>query len=237
MWKYAGVNEVAISVRDAPTPGQLIYDCTPWAGESRRLFKAMLDVHDVKVAWQGTEVIVLAEDREMVDDLVDQIVMTATSVIAPDVPTLVYEINTWPDALQTEFTDQLTISEVSYAWDEDGNIVVDASDEDLVDEVLEMLPDPEDFDDVDGFEAQNRLNQAFRLCDRLVSRPAEQSTLEELRQLAPVLGAMSPPFGFEHSDWARLVEEIIAVSSDEKLSDKSRSKRAKQAKKLLLNYV
>lgn len=231
------MNDVPISVREAPTPGQLIYDCTPWAGESRRLLKGMLDVHGIRAAWQGTEVIVLAEDRAAVDDLVDQIVMTASSTIGPDVSTIVYEINSWPDALQTEFTDQLTISEVTYAWDVDGNVVVDAADEDLVEEVLELLPDPDEFDDMDGFEAQKRLNEAFRLCDRLASKPGDAAALESLRQVGPVLESMSPPFGFEQSDWALLVEQVSDVATGDKLSDKSRAKRAKQARKLLLNYV
>lgn len=237
VWEHGRVNEVPISVREALTPGQLIYDCTPWAGESRRLLRAMLDGRGLQVSWQGTEVLISAGDREIVDDLVDQVVMTAKSTIGTDVPVLVYQINTWPDALQTEFTDQLTISEVAYAWDADGNIVVDAADEELVDEVLDLLPDPGDFDDVDGFEAQDRLNRAFRLCDRLSSKPADGSALAELRTLSGLLGSMSPPFGFEQPDWDHLVDQVSEAAADQKLSDKTRSKRAKTAKKLLLSYV
>lgn len=237
VWEHVSVNEIVISVREALTPGQLIYDCSPWAGESRRLFKAMLDAHGLTVSWAGTEVLVAAADREIVDDLVDQIVMTASAKIGSDEPGIVYEIGTWPDALQTEFTDQLTISEVSYAWDTDGNIVVAASDEEAVDEVLELLPDPEDFDDVDGFEAQDRLNRAFRLCDRLAAKPADGLALDELRSVGELLRSMSPPFGFEQLDWDRLVDQVAEAAADDKLSDKSRAKRAKAAKKLLLNYV
>lgn len=231
------MNEVAISVREAITPGQLIYDCTPWAGESRRLLKAMLECHGIQVSWQGTEVLVWVEDREAVDELVDQVAMTASAALAVDEPVVVYRINEWPDALQTEFTDQLTISEVSYVWDGDGNIVVSETDEDLVEEVLDLLPDPDEFDDVDGFEAQDRLNRAFRLCDRLTSKPGDKSALDDLRAISDLLGSMSPPFGFERPDWDYLVGEVAEAAADEKLSDKSRAKRAKAAKKLLLNYV
>lgn len=231
------MNDVPIEVRPAPTPGQLIYDCTPWAGESRRLLRSMFEVHGLKVSWQGTEVLVLEEDRESADELVEQVLRTTASTVGSESAAIVYEVNTWPAALQTEFTDQLTISEVEYVWDPDGNVVVDQTAEELVDEVLEMLPDPDDFDDTDGFEAQGRLNEAFRLCDRLASRPAEVETLGRLREVSGLLGSMSPPFGFEQRDWDGLVEQVAEVAAEEKISDKNRSKRAKVAKKLLLNYV
>lgn len=238
MCDHGGVRDDATEVREGVAPGRLVYDCTPWAGETRRLLRAMLDNADIHNAWQGTELTILESDRDLVDELVDQALSTTMSAIDTGTASIVYEVGGWPSALQNEFVDQLTISEVAYEWDSDGNVVVSEDDEDAVIEVLDMLPDADGFgDDVDGLEVQNRLNEAFQRCDRLASRPADGVALDDVRQVLLVLEGMSAPFGFDESDWRRLTDAVAAAASESQLADRSRAKAAKAAAKLLRNYV
>lgn len=213
-------------------------DCTPWAGESRRLFASLLDMQGVVNAWQGTEVTVITTDRDLVEDLVDQVLATARSAIDPDAPTLVYEVGNWPDALQNEFAAQLTISEVAYIWNSDGDIVVNEADEDLVEEVIDLLPSADSYENMDGLEVQSLLNEVFLVCDRIASKPADIGAVDELRSLSGTLSALSLPFGFEQREWDQLVGSVSQVASDEQqLSHKSRSKAAKSARDRVRQYI
>lgn len=216
----------------------VIYDCTEWSGESRRLFASLLEMAGLGSAWQGTEVTVFSTDVELVDDMVAQVLSTARSAIDPDAPSIVYEIGEWPDALQNEFAAQLTISEVAYIWNADGDIVVNESDEELVEEVIEMLPDAESFDNVDGLEVQGLLNEAFMLADRLSSKPEDSTALEQLARIATELSQVSTPFGFDQRDWETLVANVeSAADADAELSHKSRAKAAKSLRSRLRNYI
>lgn len=223
---------------DLGSADQIVYDCTAWAGESRRLLAAMLDGAEIPNVWHGTEVTVVSADTDRVDEMIEQALSTARSAIDPDAPTITYEIGEWPDALQNEFAMQLTISEVPYVWNADGDIVVNESDEDLVQEVLDLLPDEDSFDNVDGLEVQGLLNEVFMVCDRLASKPADDRALDELRRLTTTLGSISVPFGFDDGDWTRLKEAVEGASTNqEQLSDKSRAKAAKAARERVKSYI
>lgn len=243
VWKYRSVDAEDTGVPDDTTsdrsPGDpVVYDCTPWAGESRRLFASLLEMHGIANAWQGTVVTVWAEDRDQVDDLVEQVLSTTRPAIDRDAPTIIYEMADWPDALQNEFAAQLTISEVAYEWNADGDIVVNEADEDLVEEIIEMLPSVDSFDNVDGLEAQGLLNEAFLLCDRLAAKPADGAALANLGDIAAELESLSPPFGFEEREWRTLVDSVSDVcATDKERSHKTLAKVAGAARDRIRRYV
>ena len=243
VWEYRVVNDEESQSPDqgtaaGPSGELVIYDCTAWSGESRRLFGSLLNMQGVANAWQGTEVTVSDTDTEIVDDLVDQVMSTARSAINHELPTIVYEMADWPDALQNEFAAQLTISEVAYEWNVDGDIVVNEADEDTVEEVIDMLPPVDSFDSVDGLEAQGILNEVFMTCDRRASKPTDGSAMERLRSTLAELDSMSPPFGFDDREWATLVASVRDVCAPEtELSDKSLAKAAKATRDRVRSYV
>ncbi len=194
--------------------GQLAYDCTAWAGESRGMLTSLLSTAGIAHAWQGTVLTVREEDEEAIDDLVDEVLAAARPALDPSAARLVYEVGTWPVALQTELVDALTASDVAYEWDERGDLVVLESDEEVVAEVLADLPDPDD-DQVssdDGVAVHELLDRVFMAADRLARNGADAQGTVQLVDAADVLGRLALPFGFEPAQWRRLVSEVTALS-------------------------
>lgn len=238
--------EKLTSEKSRPGGGRIVYDCTPWSGESRRLFKAMLEGNGFQHVWHGTVVSVREEDEEQVDLLLDSVKATARPALDPGAERLTYEIADWHSALQTEFTDQLTISEVPYEWDIHGNVIVLASDEDLVDEVLEMLPDAID-DEIssdDGVAVHELLDNLFMRSDRLSSRPSDATATVAVEEAAGTLELLSTPFGFEAGEWKKLVESVQALrqalvgnGADEEASDADVAERAAAARDIIRRYI
>ncbi|HTO00173.1 MAG TPA: hypothetical protein VL068_05815 [Microthrixaceae bacterium] len=199
--------------KSEPDDSRVLYDCTAWSGESRRLFRALLEGNHFQHVWQGTTVSVRAEDEESVDDLVDEVMMTATPTLDPTAPRMTYEVSTWSSALQTEFTDQLTFSEVPYEWDQAGNVVVLAADEALVDEVVEMLPDEDEsgISSDDGVAVHELLDDLFMRADRLSSRPNDASATVAVVEGTSTLEQLTTPFGFSGTEWKALVGAAQAL--------------------------
>ncbi len=208
-WEHLGVSDEKSDSND----GRVLYDCTTWSAESRGLFGSLLEGGEFQHVWQGTTVSVREEDEEEVDQLLDEVMAVATPTLEPGSPRLTYEIADWHSALQTEFTDQLTISEVPYEWDMHGNVVVRASDESLVDEVLEMLPD-DDQDGIssdDGVAVHELLNDLFMRSDRLADRPTDAAATVAVMDGASTLEQLATPFGFSSADWKSLVDSVQAL--------------------------
>jgi hypothetical protein len=207
--------------------GQIAYDCAAWSGESRGLFESLLSSHDIPHAWQGTTVTVREDDEEQVDDLVDDVLASARPALDPSAPKLVYEVSVWPVALQTELLEQLTAADVPYEWDEQGDLVVRESDEDEVEAVLALLPDPDDsaVSSDDGVAVHEVLDRAFMAADRLRSHPTDASATVQVVDAAGQLEQLALPFGFEPAQWRRLVtaacdlRDAIVPSQDTETED------------------
>jgi hypothetical protein len=194
--------------------GQLAYDCTAWAGESRGMLASLLSTAGIAHVWQGTVVTVREEDEAAVDDLVDDVLAAARPALDPSAAKLVYEVSTWPVSLQTELVDALTASDVAYEWDEQGDLVVREDDEELVARVLDELPDPDE-DQVssdDGVAVHELFDRVFMAADRLARNGADAQGTVQLVDAADVLGRLALPFGFEPPQWRALVSQVTALS-------------------------
>ncbi len=228
-----------------PGDGRVVYDCAPWSAESRRLFGSLLEVKGLQHVWQGTSVSVHSEDEELASSLLDEVMATADPVIEPDEARLTYDVANWPSALQNEFTDQLTISEVPYEWDVEGNIVVRASDEELVDEVVAMLPDEDDagISSDDGVAVHELLNELFMSADRLRTRPTDASATLAVVEGASTLERLATPFGFAAAEWNKVVSATQALrdaieGGDEDLpSDKEVSELARASRDIIRRFI
>lgn len=226
--------------------GQVAYDCTAWAGESRGLLDSLLTSHDIPHAWQGTTVTIREEDEERVDELVDDVLASARPALDPRAPKLVYEVSVWPVALQTELVDQLTAADVPYEWDEQGDLVVRESDEAEVEAVLELLPDPDDdsISSDDGVALHDVLDTAFMASDRLTKHPTDPSATVEAVDAATQLEQLALPFGFEPAQWRRLVgsaqslrDAIVPPEGSDAVEDAELSARAVELRDLIRQYI
>lgn len=201
-----GVGIVETELED----GQLAYDCTAWAGESRGLLTSLLTTAGIAHAWQGTMLTVRDEDETAVDDLIDEVLAAARPALDPSAPKLVYEVAQWPVSLQTELVDALTVADLPYEWDQQGDLVVLEDDEDAVSAILEELPDPDEgeISADDGVAVHELFDSLFMAADRLARHPADPSATVSLVDDAEVISQVALPFGFEPAQWRRLVGEV-----------------------------
>lgn len=199
--------------------GQLAYDCAAWAGESRSLLASLLTTSGVAHAWQGTMLTVREQDEAAVDELVDEVLASARPALDPGAVRLVYEVGSWPVALQTDLADALTLADIVYEWDEQGDLVVAEADEDAVAAVLEELPEPDvaaDPDDEeisadDGVAVHELLDSLFMAASRLVKHPADPAATVSMVDDAELIARVAVPFGFETVQWRGLIAEVDAL--------------------------
>jgi len=232
--------------------GQVAYDCTTWAGESRALLRSLLDTSDIPHAWQGTTVTVREEDEERVDGLVDDVLASARPALDPTAEKVVYEVGVWPASLQTSLADALTVADLPYEWDEQGDLVVYAEHEAEVEVILEQLPEPDGDDDDgadlssdDGLAVHDLLDRLFIGADRLVKHPQDASAIVRVDEATAVLERMAPPFGFEPGQWRTLVGRAVRLrealeaepGTEDAIDDEEFSTLAGEVRDLVRQYV
>jgi hypothetical protein len=241
------VGEVDETVGD----GRVAYDCASWAAESRGLLASLLETNGVRHAWQGTTVTVLVEDQRRVDVLVDEVLVSARPVLEDGRPRVVYEVGSWPAALQTSIADSLTVADIPYEWDERGDLVVYAEHEEEVEAILEDLPDPDDVADGDelsaddGIAVHELLDGLFIAAGKLAKRPDDGASVLKVDEVARDLERMPPPFGFETAQWRSLVERAVRLrdalaagpSSEDALDDEELVALAGEVRDLVRRYV
>lgn len=201
---------------DTPDGFEVEYDCTTWAGESRRMLASLLESRGIRHAWQGTVMTASPEDEERIDELIDEVLASARPALDPSAPKVVYEVGGWPAALQSMLADSLTVADLPYEWDEHGDLVVYAEHEEDVEAVLDGMPDPDDPELVgevssdDGIAVHELLDRLFLAAGRLASRDDAPSILA-VDEVVGLLERMGPPFGFEPPQWRALVARAVKV--------------------------
>jgi len=224
----------------------LTYDCSDWAGESRALLDAMLSSADIRHTWLGTVLEVPTDEEERVDAVIDEVMTAAQASLDPERDKVVYEVATWSSALQQGLAQSLVVAEIAYEWDERGDLVVYADDEERVEEIFDGLPDPDDPDLVgdDGIEVQDQLSRLFVAAGHLAKRPTDSDSVVAAAEVADRIEQISVPFGFEPAVWRNLVtkstflrDALIEEDSDAQLDDDELKERAADLRDFLRQYV
>jgi hypothetical protein len=243
----ADVTEVDVTEVDDGTGREVAYDCAPWAAESRAMLASLLESEDIEHVWQGTTVSIRAEDRTTVDALVDEVEAAARPALSADVPRIVYSVAGWPVDFQTALADALTAADLPYEWDEAGDLMVSEEHEAEVEAILELLPDPDDEDDLrsadDGLAVHKLFDRLFAAAAKLAKSPTDGSSVLAIDSGAVDLEQLSPPFGFEPAEWAKLVgcaESLrsgLNATGDDAVDDDEIAARAAALQAFLARYV
>jgi DNA-directed RNA polymerase subunit F len=183
---------------------ELSYELDEWSTESRELLDRLLTTNEVNHAWQGGTLMVAADDQEMVDELIGEVEATLLPALDPEAEKVVYEVAEWSPEDRADLTDALADEGVRYVFDEMGDLVVEAIDEDRVDALIEELTDGEDVVDDDVPVATDILSGLFVAADKLRKSPRDGKAILAAREQAAAVIALPPPYGFERRIWAQI---------------------------------
>jgi hypothetical protein len=188
---------------DDDTDVEVSYELDDWAVESRELLDRLLTTSDVVHTWQGGTLSVGGEDEAVVDALIDEVAAASLPGLDPDAEKVVYEVAEWSPEDRADFTDALEEEGVRYVFDEMGDLVVEAIDEDRVDAIVDELTDGED-EGEDAPDVTNVLSELFVAADKLRRSPRDGRAIGRAIEEAAIVIAMSPPYGFERGTWAKV---------------------------------
>jgi len=228
------------------TDDGLTYDCTEWSGESRSLLDELLSSSGIRHAWQGTVLGVAPDDEARVDAIIEEVLASATAALDPARDKVVYEVGTWSAAMQSSLAESLTVADISYEWDEAGDLVVYADDEDEVEEIFDQLPDPEDpeLSPDDGVIVQDLLSALFVAAGDLAKKPRDASAVVSAADVTDRLERLSLPFGFEPATWRNLValatnlhDALVETDEEHRLDDDELREQARALRDTLRRYV
>jgi hypothetical protein len=223
----------------------ITYDVSEWAGASRTMLDALLVGDDIPHFWQGTELYVKNEYERRVDELIDEVLDSATPALEADRDKVVYEVASWSAALQSGLAESLGVADIAYEWSESGDLLVYAEDEERVDSILDSMPDPEDeeLSDADGLAVQDVLSKLFLATGTLRRSPTDSDAVIDAVDAANRLEHLSVPFGFEPPVWRGIVDEALALrelldgNGDSAVSDDAVKEKASDIRAQLRHYV
>ena len=208
------VDEAPSSTGDvgAPDEEQLAYELHEWAGESRRFLDQVLTGEGIAHAWQGATLVVRAADEATVDELLPAAQASGGPVLDPGAEKLAYELAEWAADDQTAFSDLLSRLGIPHEFDEVGDLVVLASDEDAVESAIDAFEvGADERPELDGLEGNRVLSELFVACDRLRKDPRDDTGVSRVVDLAPVVAGHRPPFGIDARLWDALGERSTGL--------------------------
>ncbi len=192
--------------------GLLSYEVSEWSGESRRMLDSMLTSADIRHFWQGTTLSVASDNEAETDAIIEEVLATATMALDESRDKEVYEVSEWSAAMQKSLAESLTVAEVPYEWDEHGDLVVYADDEETVDEILDAMPDPDDTERLsETVDVQGTLTRAWRAASELAKSAENSAAVVDLAESAETLSIIKLPFGFEPAPWRNIVDRAMAL--------------------------
>jgi hypothetical protein len=183
---------------------ELSYELDEWSTESRELLARLLTANEVTHAWQGGTLSIAPHDEGLVDELIGEVEATLLPALDPDAEKVVYEVAEWSPEDRADLTDALVEEGVRYVFDDMGDLVVVAMDEDRVDTIIDGLTDGEEVDDGDEPVAAELLSDLFVAADILRKSPREARAIANARDQAAAVIALSAPYGFERRTWAQV---------------------------------
>lgn len=196
---------------DGAPAGAVEYDCSPWAGETRRILRSVLDERAVPHAWEGTVVVVPAEFEEVMDGIVDEVAATARPSLGRARAQVAYEVAAWSAASQNRLVDLLVEHTVPHEWDAEGDLVVHEEDAELTEELIAELGEPDGAGEMDGVELHDHLGRLFVAADRLAHDADDAAGRRQLAGAYAPIEDVAVPFGIEAATWLELHRVAAAL--------------------------
>jgi len=191
---------------------QLAYELDDVEPADRHAVDRELAGRGVLHAWEGTTLVVAPWDEAEVDRIIggDAPADVDDALLDEDAEQVVYDIADWDAERRAELDGALESAGIAHAFDEDGDLVVLAADEEQVDDLVDTIDHPDQLpvegDAPGGLDAIETLGSLFVAADRLTHDPSDSEGVLAAADAARALATMTTPFGFAPALWQELVE-------------------------------
>lgn len=167
------------------------------------------------------------------------------SVLDLDKERIVYEVGGSPRGYLEGLELCLGENGVEHFFDLNGDLVVYADDEKLVEELFESLPDADevDDDDPDDLAAVVQMTAMWHAVGTLQENPDDADAVLAAAKTADALEKLKLPFGFEKPNWERIVamsarlRDQLESNDDDAWDDDQIIEAAGDIRAKLQNYV
>jgi hypothetical protein len=201
---------------------QIAYEYDDLDAEGRFAIDRVLAGAGVVHAWEGNTLVIAPYDETEVDRLLDAAADEVEggdiddALLDEDAEQVVYDLQDWDAERRTELDGRLEAEGIAHAFDETGDLVVLADDEDRVDALVDEIEFPDQLDaDQDatpgGLDAVEAVGNLFVATDRLVHDPGDTEGTLAAVDSARAMADMPTPFGFAPPVWTELVGEASTL--------------------------
>ncbi len=186
----------------------LIYDLHEWSWESRSLMASFMHTEKLVHAWQGASLVVREADEKQVDELVIRVKDTELPVFNHSTETAEYEMEEFSDAQIDVLTDMLATESIPHEFSIEGDLVIQAADEERVEKVFDAWTkavaemDEQEFGPgLAGVHVPDLLGELSELSKRIQKNVGDVYATKELLGAVGRLHMLELPFGISRKSW------------------------------------
>jgi hypothetical protein len=256
---------------DPPNPLQLdeedqvVYELGEWPLDLQAAAAQALAEADIPNAWDGTDLIVHVDHEAQVDAILEAIEqaggLTEAATGEPDeisAEASDEEIDEEGDGLLEYTLDELRPDErvrltqlleengLRYRWEDDVTLLVDDTDEALVEALLDQVEYPNELpeepaeEEVAGEGDPEALGSLFVAADKLKHNPLDAGAYGDLLALLESCDEEAPPYGFPKPVWLQALtsaDQLADLIAEEEDRTPEASEKASELRELLRPYV
>ena len=155
---------------------------------------------------------------------------------------LLFELESWPAEDRVGLGVSLNDAGVAWRWEPGPVLVVREFDEAIVEDLLDDAEGGDDWEDIEGEEAdeaaQGAMSDLFLAADRLVHSPGSATLVAEVARLEAVVADSAPPFGVDPAVWDEIGELAAGLlGAGEDADDDAVEQAAAALREYLRPYV
>jgi hypothetical protein len=227
---------------DLPEEQQVVYELGEWPLDLQASAAEAMAESGIPHAWDGTDLVVHVDAEDSVDELLDVVERSGGGVDedADSDGEIAYELDEWSEQDRAALSERLTTAAVAYRWEDDTTLVVVASDEELVESVLDDIeaPDalaaeaPDEDTDVADETSFEVLSSLYLAADRLQHDPLDADGIADLSSAVEEADPSTPPYGIEAAVWQAAIGQANAMADALSADDPDTKAIAGQAARL-----
>ena len=192
---------------------EITFELDEWSEPDRAVLAERLLTLGVPHSWEGTTLVIAADDEAWVERIMDQVdedLATAEEAADED-EQVAYDLREWDDQSCIALLDALSADTIPYALDGD-ELLVGTVDEPRVDEIVAALTTPGATLTVGGPASFEAMSELFVAADELSNDPDDKGATRAIVDGARAAAGASPPFGTDPAWWDGVVARAGALA-------------------------